>query len=147
MAWHITHKGCADSHRARRSCPLRPDSRAGASGRFAHALRGVVMVSLWLSLVRGFVAPGGINQSWKPSPENFPEPFPLYIGGGEFRALESPKRGKTVNFGESMQHSSKPYPPLIATQHATGNQPGNCLSGAFCLPVWCNCQAFGYAAQ
>lgn len=95
----------------------------------------------------GECAPGVINQSWQPSPENFPEPFPLYMGGGEFRALESPKRGKTVNFGESMQPSNKPYPTLIATQHATRYQPRNCFSGAFCLPVWCNCQAFGYAAQ
>ena len=43
MAWHITHKGCPDSHRARRSCPLRPDRRAGVFGPFTHAFRGVVM--------------------------------------------------------------------------------------------------------
>jgi hypothetical protein len=48
MAAHITHNGCSDSQRARRSCPLRPVSRAGASGRLAHALRSCVISSFQL---------------------------------------------------------------------------------------------------
>lgn len=81
------------------------------------------------------------SHSKPPSPEFLPGILPLYIGGGDFRAWEPPKRVKTGNFGVS----SHPYPPLVTAHYTTRNQAGNGISGAFSFPVWCNGQALGNA--
>ena len=129
--------GCgASRHRSQRLLPVAQVARLQASP-VLRPLRGAVVGSGCLL----FQAQKVSIHCIPPSPEFLPGILPPYRGGGDFRAWESPKRGKTGNFGVS----SKPYPPLVTPHHTTRNQPGNSISGAFCFAVWCHCQALGKA--